>query len=97
MCIYGVGSDTWKNVTVNPKDGYWFDFEEAKKDDQGDGTVHKDSSFVKAGHYHKEPRSKIRDLIGGQHAQILNHGGVQDAVVKYLTDNKYLYSFESPQ
>ncbi|MFC1679685.1 esterase/lipase family protein [Elusimicrobiota bacterium] len=97
FCIYGEGSSTWKQVRVNRSDGNWFDFQEASKDEHGDGTVHACSSRVKASKYHKEGRSPLRDLVGGQHAQILNHGGVQDAVVKCLTQNQYIESFESPR
>lgn len=95
FCLYGVGSATWNQVTVDPKDANWFDFEHVGQDDEGDGTVHVKSSNVEAGKTHPEDHLAIRDILGGQHAQMMNHGGVQDEVVKFLTGNEYLYSFES--
>lgn len=95
LCIYGTGSDTWHQVTVDRRDGNWFDFQNVKEDAAGDGTVHVKSSKVAAAAHHVEARHAVRDLLGGQHAQLMNHGAVQDAAVKYFTGNEYLQSFES--
>jgi len=93
-CIHGTGSKTWKQVKVDTSNGNKFDFKNALKTVQGDGTVHRLSSYVKAVGYHLDD-AKYSDMLGGQHAQMPNHGGVQDYIVKILTGNKNIQPFES--
>jgi len=92
-CVYGVGSETWKQVKVDPRNGNRFDFEKAAEDKRGDGTVHKLSSYVKAAGFFKDTKKFIE--LGGQHAQMPNHGAVQDYIVALFTKSKYLRPFES--
>ena len=73
-CIYGIGSDTWKQVTVDAQNQHMFDFKEVSVDKNDDGTVHKLSFRVKANSYLKDKKHLIE--IGGQHVQMSNHGRV---------------------
>ncbi len=93
-CIYGSGSDTLKQVEVDLENENRFDFQNAAADGEGDGTVHKSSSYVKA-HSHFEDKKHLLDVAGGQHAQMPNHGAVQDYIVSTFTECKFLRSFES--
>lgn len=92
-CIYGVGSKTLKRVQVDSENENRFDFVNASEDEQGDGTVHTLSSYVEAKGYWKDEKNSIE--IGGQHAEMPNHGSVQDYIVKLFTDSKNLEFFES--
>ncbi|MHC4738740.1 MAG: lipase family alpha/beta hydrolase [Planctomycetota bacterium] len=92
-CVYGVGSETLRQVKVDSQKDNRFDFVKAGEDKQGDGTVHKLSSFVKAEGYMKDDKRPIE--LGGQHAQMPNHGSVQDYIVNLFTESKNLESFES--
>jgi len=94
-CIYGTGSDTLKQVKVDTKSNNRFDFAGAKEDKEGDGTVHKLSSYVKAAKNIKDKKKLLDGSLGGQHAQMPNHDSVQDYIVKLFTKIKYLKSFES--
>ena len=98
-CAYGGGSETWRQVTVDREDGNWYAFDEIKKaggeDKDGDGTVHGNSSIVKCAKTHKDVKQAIE--LGGQHAQMPNHGGVQDFVVSSLKKNEYIAPFASPR
>ena len=92
-CIYGNGSHTWKQVKVDAQNQNMFDFEKASVDQNGDGTVHKLSSRVKANGYLIDKKHLID--IGGQHVQMPNHGRVQDYIVNIFTKNKLIKTFES--
>lgn len=92
-CIYGTGSDTWKQVKVDAQNQNMFDFTKASVDQNGDGTVHKLSSRVKANGYLIDKKHLIE--IGGQHVQMPNHGRVQDYIVNIFTKNKLIKNFES--
>jgi pimeloyl-ACP methyl ester carboxylesterase len=92
-CVYGIGSETLRQVKVDSRKENRFDFVNAGEDKQGDGTVHKKSSYVKAKGHSKDSKRLIE--FGGQHAQMPNHGSVQDYIIKLFTKTKYLESFES--
>jgi len=91
--VYGVGSETLKQVKVDSKNENRFDFVNASEDELGDGTVHTLSSYVEARGYMKDDKKSIE--IGGQHAQMPNHSSVQDYIVKLFTNSKNLEFFES--
>jgi len=93
VCAYGTGSTTWKQALVTKADGNWYDFEHVVEDDNGDGTVHTVSSRVQAAKEFKDEKQMIE--LGGQHAQMPNHGVVQDFIVQILTKNEYIVPFKS--
>ena len=39
--VHGTGSDTWKQVAVDTRQGNFYLFKDADSDDEGDGTVHR--------------------------------------------------------
>ncbi len=92
-CVYGIKSETWRQVSVDTKKGNMFNFDKAVEDKKGDGTVHTKSSMVKSAGSFKDKKRLIE--LGGQHAQMPNHGDVQDYIVGLFTKSKYLKSFES--
>ena len=98
---YGTGSDTWRQVQVDTKNENFYQFEEPVKDAEGDGTVHSTSSQqkeIRAGsHVHPDKKAAFKDRLPGQHANMPNHSGVQDWVLKVLKLSRYSeHSFESP-
>ena len=95
-CIYGTESETWRQVEVDRADGNRFCFDEVGEDEDGDGTVHKLSSYekVKAAGYFEDSK-KLIDVVGGQHAKMPTHSAVQDYIVGLFTESKYLRTFES--
>ena len=92
-CIYGTGSETWRQVTVDRQNRNIFDFEGVTADEQGDGTVHELSSKVKARDRLEDRKHLIE--IGGQHVQMPNHGRVQDFIVAIFTENALIRTFDS--
>jgi hypothetical protein len=92
-CVYGVGSETLRQVKVDSKKENRFDFVNAVEDKRGDGTVHTSSSYVKAKGHMKDNKKPIE--VGGQHVQMPNHGSVQDYILKLFTKSKNLEFFES--
>ncbi len=95
VCIYGTGSKTMRQVTVNTLNHNRFDFKNIKADKDGDGTVHKLSSMVPAGARSIDRHKKIVDLVGGQHVRMLNHENVQDYIIKLLKGSAQIETFES--
>jgi pimeloyl-ACP methyl ester carboxylesterase len=91
--VYGVGSETWKEVKVDPERGNRFEFDKAVEDKEGDGTVHTESSVVNAAERFKDTKKPIE--LGGQHAEMPNHGAVQDYIVSLFSKSEYLKTFES--
>lgn len=100
---YGVGSDTWVQVSVDTDDDNFFDFKKAESNPLGDGTVHKDSSICREISSHRsrthiDERYTIRDALIGQHANMPNHDKLQDWVLGILKVNPFAdHSFESPR
>ena len=96
---YGKGSDTWRQVRVDTKKKNFYLFEEAVEDDAGDGTVHSESSQqeIDSRHAYVDQKHPFKDLLPGQHANMPNHSGVQDWVLKVLKLSLHPeHSFESP-
>ena len=97
---HGKGSDTWKQVRVDTKKKNFYLFDKAVKDDKGDGTVHSKSSQQKeisSTHVHVDQKHPFKDQLPGQHANMPNHSGVQDWVLKVLKLSLHPeHSFESP-
>lgn len=85
-CIYGVESDTLRQVKVDTKNKNFFEFNKAIVDDEGDGTVHFLSSKVNAQDHFVDKKKFIE--IGGQHVQMCNHELVQDYIVGILKNSK---------
>jgi len=94
-CIYGEGSETLKQVTVNRQKDNYYDFAKADENKMGDGTVHCFSSIVKAAGSLKAGRFLIE--LGGQHAQLPNHEVVQDYIISLLTGSELLNTFRSKE
>ena len=97
---YGVGSKTWKQVRVDTRRENLYLFKEADEDDKGDGTVHSLSSRqpeIGGSHDYEDPKHAFKDQMTGQHANMPNHSGLQDWVLRVLKLNVQPGdSFESP-
>ena len=101
----GIETKTWWQVPVDTSADNFFHFDKAVEDcgdprfPAGDGTVHTVSSTrdeLKPTHV-KTDRGELKDALAGHHANIPNHGGVQDWVLGLLDLNDHAGSaFESP-
>ena len=99
-CAYGVGSETWKQVRVEKKGGNIFRFDDPDQDECGDGTVHKLSSTqeeIDKERVHIDSYQGFKDLLMGQHANMLNHSRLRDWILSVLSLNAHeKRSFNSP-
>ena len=102
----GVETETWWQVPVDRSQGNLFRFDEGRLDPQGsnrggDGTVHTASSIldeISPRHRHKDTKRFKDSVLGGHHANMPNHGGVQDWVLQVLKLNPHSdNAFESPE
>ena len=105
---YGVKTKTWFQVPVDTTKGNFFRFDEVRTDSHdakfphGDGTVHTVSSIRPeiartALRRKTDERQRFRDAIVGHHANMPNHGGVQDWALGLLNLNEHHgATFESP-
>ena len=98
--VYGTGSSTWRKVEVDSRKGNFYDFKNAVEEKTGDGTVHSISSIVDGvtrNRTYVDLKQAMQDMILGQHANMPNHGVVQDWVLKVLNANPHFAgTFESP-
>ncbi|NKB67339.1 MAG: hypothetical protein GKR89_09790 [Candidatus Latescibacteria bacterium] len=85
---YGIGSKTWLSVGVDTGNNNRFRFDNVTIDEEGDGTVHKESSFQPdipgEGHRTFQDGHQFRDNLAGQHANMPNHQKVQDWILGLL-------------
>jgi pimeloyl-ACP methyl ester carboxylesterase len=98
---YGKGSKTWWQVKVNLERDNFFMFKDALSDNDGDGTVHRLSSFQEEvegdNRTHEDERHPVRDIFAGQHANMPNHSELQDWLLGVLKVNPHAEAaFESP-
>ena len=98
---HGTGSDTWKQVAVDTRQGNFYLFKDAASDDEGDGTVHSLSShqpeITGRNRVHLDQKHFFRDQLAGQHANMPNHSGLQDWILGVLRVNPHAaHSYESP-
>ncbi len=99
-CAIGQGSETWSQVTVDTDKGNFFAFDSAATDEDGDGTVHLQSSArpeLASSHIYTDTKRGLADRAIGQHANMPNHGQLQDWVLGLLRLNEYSdRAFDSP-
>ena len=94
--VVGVQTDTWWQVPVDTTKDSFFGFDEARMDagdptlPGGDGTVHTISSLrpevAKSRRF--DDLGELKDLVAGHHANMPNHGGVQDWILGKLKLNE---------
>ncbi len=101
----GVDTETWWQVPVDRQSGNFFHFDEVRTDHEhsdlngGDGTVHCVSSLRDElpARNRRLDRKEFKDAIAGHHANMPNHGSVQDWVLDILKVHPHAdAAFDSP-
>jgi len=103
---FGVETDTWWQVPVDTSRQNFFHFDKVRYGGavenwrEGDGTVHVTSSYdsTLARTHRFSDKEEFKDKLAGHHANMPNHGGVQDWVLGVLKLNEHVdAAFDSPR
>lgn len=98
-CVRGKGSHTRCQIYVDTSKGNFYDFEsDFGISKEGDGTVPLSSSdcIVSSKSHWFMDRKEIKDVVlGGQHAQMMNHELVQDFIINSIIQKNNLKPFRS--